>query len=146
MIFGSGIDLVKCERLLKWLKAPKMLERFFNAKELIALSENSSSAQKSAALQHYAARFAAKEAFSKALGTGLAFDLRDAFIQNNENGRPSLTLENSALNLLKKQCPNWQDAAIFVSLSHEKEYAMAQVIIEIQEANPIHNSNPKILR
>lgn len=130
MIFGTGIDLAKCSRLQKWLDEPKMIERFFNPKEFFA-GKIQTQAQKSAALQHYAARFAAKEAFSKALGTGLAFDLRDAFIVNQDGGRPALLLQNSALEQFKKNCPQWQSAKLFVSLSHEKEYAVAQVIIEV---------------
>ena len=139
MIFGIGIDIAKCARFEKWLDSPGMLERFFNAKEIpegAAQAANGaggtlSQAKKSVALQRLAARFAAKEAFSKALGCGLAFDLRDAYIENQEDGRPVLRLQNSALEALKKRCPQWEAAKIFVSLSHEKEYAVAQVIIEI---------------
>ncbi|MBR5966175.1 MAG: holo-ACP synthase [Treponema sp.] len=143
MIFGIGLDLAKCSRFEKWVKDPKMLERFFNPKEFFesrngsapASAEGPAVPQKQAALsaacQHYAARFAAKEAFSKALGTGLAFDLRDIYVQKEQSGKPNLVLKNSALEALKKACPSWQSAKIFVSLTHEKEYAAAQVIIEI---------------
>lgn len=134
MIFGIGLDLAKCSRFERWVKDPGMLERFFNSKEFFE-NRSGSKPQKeagiSAACQHYAARFAAKEAFSKALGTGLTFDLRDIYVQKEENGKPSLVLENSALEALKKACPQWQAAKIFVSLTHEKEMAAAQVIIEI---------------
>ena len=51
--------------------------------------------------------------------------------KTDESGKPSLILEKSALEALKKRCPQWEKAKIFVSLSHEKEYAAAQVIIEI---------------
>lgn len=132
MIFGIGIDIAKCSRFEKWLDSPGMVGRFFNAQEIVAQDkEAATSAQRSARLQHYAARFAAKEAFSKALGTGLLFDLRDAYVTNGADGQPILNLQNSALELFKKRCPDWQKAKIFVSLSHEKEYAAAQVIIEI---------------
>ena len=78
--------------------------------------------------QHYAVRFAAKEAFSKAMGTGISgFELKDVFVQNEESGKPYLVLENSAKKLFEEKCP---DAKIFLSLSHEKEYATANVIIE----------------
>lgn len=143
MIFGIGLDLAKCSRFEKWAKDPKMVERFFNPKEFFENRNESEPAgsaapaapQKasvlSAACQHYAARFAAKEAFSKALGTGLAFDLRDIYVQKEESGKPYLVLEKSALEALKKNCPQWESAKIFVSLTHEKEVAAAQVIIEI---------------
>ena len=130
MIFGVGIDLAKCSRFEKWIKKPGMTERFFNPKELWSVRSGAGGSL-SAQSQHYAARFAAKEAFSKALGTGLVFDLRDLYIEKDESGKPSLILEKSALEALKKRCPQWEKAKIFVSLSHEKEYAAAQVIIEI---------------
>lgn len=137
MIFGVGIDLAKCSRFEKWIQSPEMTERFFNTKELWQArsgqdkSQPSSPAKTSAASQHYAARFAAKEAFSKALGSGLVFDLRDLHIEKDANGKPALILEKTALEALKKRCPKWKKAKIFVSLTHEKEYAAAQVIIEI---------------
>ena len=133
MIFGIGIDIAKCSRFEKWLQNPEMLERFFNAKEFSKTdaAADLTEAQKSALLQHYAARFAAKEAFSKALGSGLVFDLRDVYVEKQENGRPLLSVQGSALEALKKYCPQWEGAKIFVSLSHEKEYAAAQVVIEI---------------
>lgn len=135
MIFGVGVDLAKCSRFEKWIQSPGMIERFFNPKELWSVRTNQSkpsdAAKTSAASQHYAARFAAKEAFSKALGTGLTFDLRDLYIKREESGKPALILEKTALEALKKHCPQWEKAKIFVSLSHEKEYAIAQVIIEI---------------
>ncbi len=131
MIFGIGIDLAKCSRFEKWLKKPEMLRRFFNQEEILSPSGPLTPPRISAALQHYAARFAAKEAFSKALGCGLAFDLRDLYVQNLPSGKPTLAVTGSALECLKKNCPQWQRAKIFVSLSHEKEFAAAQVAIEI---------------
>lgn len=131
MIFGAGLDLAKCSRFEKWVKTPGMLERFFNKKEIASLGEPLTPARLSAACQRYAARFAAKEAFSKALGTGITFDLRDIYVQNEESGKPVLILEKTAHEALKKACPQWESAKTFVSLTHEKEYAAAQVIIEI---------------
>jgi holo-[acyl-carrier protein] synthase len=136
MIFGVGVDLAKCSRFEKWVKSPEMIDRFFNPKELWQARAGSQAVPKSemglsAACQHYAARFAAKEAFSKALGTGVTFDLRDLWIKKDEKGKPSLCIEKSALETLKKACPQWEKARVHVSLSHEKEYAVAQVIIEL---------------
>ena len=82
----------------------------------------------SAVCQHYAVRFAAKEAFSKALGTGISgFNLKDVYITNDENGKPIINVQNSAEEILKNRCQNYK---LHVSLSHEKEYAIAYVIIE----------------
>ena len=123
MIFGLGVDIVDVSRLKKWVLNEEMINRFFNSKECKTFS----SVQKSC--EHYASRFAAKEAFSKALGTGLiGFDLKDVFIQNDENGKPFIILENSAKKILNEKCPN---AKVHVSLTNEKQFAVAFVIIEV---------------
>lgn len=122
MICGIGTDIAKVSRFEKWIKNPEMIDRFFNPKEKME------SGCESAICQHYAARFAAKEAFSKALGTGLVgFDLQDVYIVHDENGKPLLKIENKAEEIVNKMFGN---CIIHVSLSHEKEYAVAFVIIE----------------
>lgn len=144
MIFGTGIDLAKCSRFEKWVKSPNMIERFFNGREIIdnidiidnngredAKSGGITANRLSALCQHYAARFAAKEAFSKALGTGIVFDLRDVFVVNGASGKPELFVQGSALKAMRQACPDSDRARIFISISHEKEFAVAQVIIEI---------------
>ena len=131
MIFGIGTDIAKVSRFEKWIKNPEMFMRFFNGKEIA----DSKSSQ--ALCEHYAARFAAKEAFSKALGTGIsAFELKDVFITNDKNGKPLLNVEGKARNLLQeKVCAftgrSESSYSLHVSLSHEKEYAIAFVIIEV---------------
>ena len=122
MIFGIGTDIVDVSRMKKWVDSGSLIERFFNKKEC----KNFRSVSK--ACEYYANRFAAKEAFSKALGTGLSgFDLRDVFVLNDENGRPFVVLENSAEKIFKKMCGN---SKIHISLSNEKQFAVAYVIIE----------------
>ena len=122
MIGGIGTDITEVKRFEKWIKNPEMLQRFFNEKEM------SSAKSDSAKCQHYAARFAAKEAFSKALGTGITgFNLKDVYITNNSEGAPLLNIEGAALSLMKERFGNCR---AFVSLSHEKEYAIAYVILE----------------
>ncbi len=122
MIAGIGTDIAETGRFEKWIKNPEMLQRFFNEKEL------SNAASLSAKCQHYAARFAAKEAFSKALGTGITgFNLKEVYITNNSEGAPLLNVEGAAFSLLQER---YGKCNIFVSLSHEKEYALAFVIIE----------------
>ena len=125
MIFGIGTDITEVARFERWLANPSMIERFFNENELFT------GTNQSAACQHYAVRFAAKEAFSKALGTGLTgFDLRDVYIEKTDNGRPVLTVRKTAQEQLEKNCGRCK---LFVSLSHEKEYATAVVVIETGE-------------
>ena len=122
MICGIGTDIAQVSRFEKWVIKPEMLERFFNEKEMSTAKSVASKCQ------HYAARFAAKEAFSKALGTGISgFDLKDVYVTNNSEGAPVLNIEGAALSLMKE---HFGDCKTFVSLSHEKEYAVAFVIIE----------------
>ena len=122
MIAGIGTDIAEVRRFEKWVKNPQMLERFFNEKEL------SSAKSDAAKCQHYAVRFAAKEAFSKALGTGISgFGLKDVYITNDSEGKPLLNIEGAALSLMRERLG---DCKAFVSLSHEKEYALAFVVLE----------------
>lgn len=122
MVFGIGVDITAVKRFEKWVNSPDMIERFFNEKEI------KSGKSLSAVCQHYAVRFAAKEAFSKAIGTGISgFNLKDVYITNDEFGKPIINVQNSAKEILKNRCQNYK---LHVSLSHEKEYAIAYVIIE----------------
>ena len=124
MICGIGTDIAKVSRFEKWVKQPSMIERFFNEKERCKAGIKSDAAK----CEHYAARFAAKEAFSKALGTGISgFGLQEVYIINDENGKPELKVEGAALSLMKEK---FGECKVFVSLSHEKEFAVAFVIIE----------------
>ena len=76
MIAGIGTDIAEVKRFEKWVQNPEMLERFFNEKEM------SSAKSEAARCQHYAVRFAAKEAFSKALGTGISgFSLKEVSLR-----------------------------------------------------------------
>ena len=122
MIAGIGTDIAQVSRFEKWVKNPEMLQRFFNEKECGFTGSLASQCQ------HYAARFAAKEAFSKALGSGISgFNLKEVYITKNSEGKPLLNIEGAALELMKKR---FGDCKAFVSLSHEKEYALAFVILE----------------
>lgn len=123
MIYGIGVDIAKVSRFEKWLENPKMIERFFNDAEKVERGTPSFRCQ------HYASRFAAKEAFSKALGTGIVgFALTEVFVTNGKFGEPYINVMGSAKDLLESRCG--KDAKVFVSISHEKEYAVATVVIE----------------
>ena len=121
MICGIGTDISEVKRFQKWVDNSHIYKRFFNEKEIMEKGSNS------AKCQHYAARFAAKEAFSKALGTGIVFELKDVYITNDELGKPLLNVEGKAADILKDKFGNCN---LHISLSHEKEYAVAFVIIE----------------
>ena len=122
MIAGIGTDIAEVKRFERWIKNPEMLERFFNEKE------QSTATSEAARCQHYAVRFAAKEAFSKALGTGISgFNLKEVYITNNSEGKPLLNIEGKALALMKERLG---ECKALVSLSHEKEYAIAFVVLD----------------
>lgn len=122
MIAGIGTDIAEVKRFERWVKNPDMLKRFFHEKEM------SQAKSDLAKCQHYAVRFAAKEAFSKALGTGITgFNLKEVYITNNSEGAPLLNIEGAALSLMKERLG---ECKAFVSLSHEKDYAIAYVILE----------------
>ena len=125
MICGIGCDIAKIARFQSWLEKPEMIARFFNERELFP-GQHASLGRR---MEWYAARFAAIEAFAKALGTGFsAFKLADIYIEKNCDGQPFLRVTGGAREKLESLYG--RDTQIHVSLSHEKEYAVALVIIE----------------
>jgi holo-[acyl-carrier protein] synthase len=121
MIIGIGTDLVENRRLERWLSNPGLLAKYFTEAEL---SDVGSSSHPSASL---AARFAAKEAFGKALGTGLAgIRLGDIQVVNDRNGRPEIVLHGTALARFGAAGAS----RVHVSLTHERDNAVAVAIIE----------------
>ncbi|GHT70397.1 holo-[acyl-carrier-protein] synthase [Spirochaetia bacterium] len=122
MIVGIGIDVVHVPRLERWRTTPGLLERYFHEDELaLALSKGGG------AVLSLAARFAAKEAFGKALGTGLAgIVLKDIMVVNQHNGRPMVQVFNTALEALQKSGAN----RVHISLTHEQDKAIAMVVLE----------------
>ncbi|MCK9169030.1 MAG: holo-ACP synthase [Treponema sp.] len=124
MIYGIGTDITAVARFEKWIRNPSMIARFYNENETQKIGAESF------LCQHYAVRFAAKEAFAKALGTGIAgFELHDVYIANDKEGKPELHVQGTAAGMLEKRCG--KDAKLYVSLSHEREFAVAFVIIEV---------------
>ena len=118
MIRGVGTDIVEISRIEKSMNNSRFLEKNFTN------SENEYFKNKKMKPQSVAASFAAKEAFSKALGTGVTgFFLKDVEIMHRENGAPYIKLYNNA----KELCGNGK---IHLSLSHSKQYATAIVVIE----------------
>lgn len=122
MILGIGVDVVHVRRIAHWLTVDGLPQRFFHPDELTsALSRG-----QGAALS-LAARFAAKEAFGKAIGTGLrGIRLADIRVLNNHNGKPDMHLYGTALEKFKALgC-----STIHLSLTHESDNAIAMVVLE----------------
>ncbi len=122
MILGIGIDVVHIDRMRRWERVPGLFERFFDPFELEAARRRGH-----AAVMSLAARFAAKEAFGKALGTGLTgIRLKDIQVLNNHNGRPDIILSGTA----KRAFDTIGGTRVLVSLTHEHDNAIAMVVIE----------------
>lgn len=122
MILGLGIDLVQVSRFDHWLSRPGLLERYFYPDEINDIRNKGSEAVLS-----LAGRFAAKEAFGKALGTGLRkLALRDIQVINDKMGKPDIRLHKTAEQLFQEN----GGERILLSLSHERDQAVAIVIIE----------------
>lgn len=118
MIIGNGIDIVELERISMLLeRQPRFIMRILTANEQRSYAQLS----KRRKVEYVGGRFAAKEAFAKAYGTGIGSEIsfQDIEINNNENGKPMLT------------CTKLKEAReVHVSVSHSKHYAIANVIIE----------------
>jgi holo-[acyl-carrier protein] synthase len=122
MIMGIGVDVVHVQRMERWCKTQGLLARYFHPDELSAALSRGSGAELS-----LAARFAAKEAFGKALGTGLAgIVLKDIMVINWHNGRPEIQVQGTALKALKRSGAN----RVHLSLTHERDNAIAMVVLE----------------
>jgi holo-[acyl-carrier protein] synthase len=122
MILGVGIDAVRIDRLKEWESKPNVLDRFFHPRELEQILKRGKGS-----LQSLAARFAAKEAYGKALGTGLkGVSLREIRIDTDDLGKPHLLVYGKAKNQLEALGGKY----LFVSLTHETEHAIAVVVIE----------------
>jgi holo-[acyl-carrier protein] synthase len=114
MIVGIGIDIVEIERVKKTMeRQPRFVDRILTVRER-ELFDSVSGRQ----VEFLAGRFAAKEAYAKATGTGIGGKLswKDIEVMPDEVGKPVINSE-----------PSWTP---FVSISHSKDYAVAQVILE----------------
>lgn len=124
MIIGCGIDLVKIERIEKIIKrwGDNLTSRMFTL-----LEREYCKKRKSNKYQSYAGKFAAKEALLKALGLGLiGVNWTEIEISNNELGQPIIKTSGK-LNIIvsKKGVSKY-----FLTISHTKDYAVAEVILE----------------
>ena len=125
-IFGIGTDIVNIKRIKKILKNNGT--RFKN--KIFSESEINYCEKKRDPCPFYAKRFAAKEAFSKALGTGIrkGINLKNIIIFNDVYGKPKIKLKGSTYNYLKKKVKS-KKYNIHLSLSDDEPWAQATVII-----------------
>lgn len=123
MIVGIGVDIAEVDRITRSVSDGD----HFKKRVFTEVEQNYCDGLKNFG-QSYAARYAAKEAFFKAIGTGWRGDLKftDAEVINNELGKPSLVLNGEA----KRICDEMGVVSVHISLSHTKESAIAYVILE----------------
>ncbi|MGB9476327.1 MAG: holo-ACP synthase [Candidatus Udaeobacter sp.] len=123
-VIGTGVDLVECARIQRSVDrfGDRFLRRVFTDGEI-----NYSMSMKFPA-RHLAARFAAKEAASKAFGTGIgkAMGWRDLDIQKKPSGEPFLVLSGPAQELAEQRGVT----ATLVTLSHTEHHAIASVVLQ----------------
>ena len=124
-IIGIGVDIVNNSRLKKLVKSKKFIQRVFT------YNEQKKSIKLKNKINYFSKRFAAKEAFSKATGFGISRNLhfKNIEIKNNKKGKPSIILNKSTVIYLNKKF-NVKSFKTNLSLSDEKKYSIAYVVIE----------------
>jgi holo-[acyl-carrier protein] synthase len=125
-IYGIGTDVVNINRIKKSLKNKKFISRLFNKDEIKKCNTQINKAN------CYAKRFAAKEAFSKAIGTGISrgINFDEIIVYNIKSGKPGIKLLGNTKKIVNKII-NKKKINIFLSLSDDKPFAVATVVISI---------------
>ena len=128
MILGIGNDIIDIRRIEKTIA--KHGQRFVN--RIYTDVEKRKSERRAQRIPSYAKRFAAKEACSKALGTGLSNGVywRDMGVVNLPSGKPTMQLTNGAAAQLARMVPEGKQAVVHLTMTDEYPYAQAIVIIE----------------
>ncbi|MEO0818972.1 MAG: holo-ACP synthase [Pseudomonadota bacterium] len=128
MIIGTGIDIADIRRIDRTLErfGRRFLDRVFTE------IEQAKSEPRRARAASYAKRWAAKEACSKALGSGIRMGVnwREMEVVNLETGQPTLRLHGGAAERLARLTPSGHEARLFVTITDDHPYAQASVLIE----------------
>ena len=125
-LFGVVTDIIRVNRLKKSLKKKLFLSRVFNNEEISKCKRTKKNSN------CFAKRFAAKEAFSKALGTGISkgISFNEIVVLNEKSGKPYIKLVNKTKKIVEKKL-NKKNFKISLSIADEKDYAVAFVTISI---------------
>ena len=128
-ILGIGVDIVENKRLKKSIKNKSFLLRLFTFLEI----KNSKLIKDKSV--YFSKKFAAKESFSKALGTGFrkGLNFKDIEILNDDLGKPYISLNNKTKKIVSKVL-KVKNFDLFLSISDEKEYSIAFTIIQRKNA------------
>ncbi len=124
-LIGIGVDITKNSRIKKMLKNRQFINRIFSKHEII------SSRKKFDKISFFAKRFAAKEAFSKSLGTGISCSLnfKDIIVKNDKSGKPFFEINKKIKAIIYKKYKT-KKFNFFLSISDEKNYSVAFVIFQ----------------
>ena len=125
-IYGIGTDIANINRIKKSLKNKNFIDRLFSKNEVKKCNNQINKAN------CYAKRFAAKEAFSKAMGTGISkgINFNEIIVHNIKSGKPNIKLLGNTKKTVNKIL-NKKKFNIFLSLSDDKPFAVATVVISI---------------
>ena len=124
-VIGTGVDIIENSRIKKSILNKSFLYRVFTNEEIL-ISKNKKNKS-----SYFAKRFAAKEAFSKSLGTGFRddFNFKDISVINDKLGKPSFFISKKIKNMIKKKF-KIRKFNFFLSISDEEKYSMAFVILQ----------------
>ena len=124
-ILGIGVDIIENSRISNSLKNSLFIKRIFSNSEILKAKNVKNKKN------YYSKRFAAKEAFVKSIGTGLRNNLnfKDISIINNKLGKPSFVITDKIKKIVKRQFKTSQ-FNFFLSISDEKKYSVAYVILQ----------------
>ena len=122
-IFGIGSDIIEIIRLKRAFKNKNFKKKIFSDNEIKEIDKRSNK------ISGYAKRFAAKEAFSKALGTGVSagISFKEISINNDKKGKPYIVLHGKTKSIVQQKIKKRYRS--FLTLSDEKKFALATVII-----------------
>tara|TARA_Y100000590_G_scaffold467971_1_gene648818 strand:+ start:735 stop:1124 length:390 start_codon:yes stop_codon:yes gene_type:complete len=124
LILGNGVDIVENSRIKKLISNKKFINRIYTNSEIQDSKKNKNTTK------YFAKRFAAKEAFVKAIGTGFrkGINFNDISVKSRYLGKPEIFLSNKIKKKIKKKF-KLKKFKIFLSLSDENKYSIAYVII-----------------
>ena len=121
MIVGIGNDIIEIERVEKSISKEGFIAKVYTQREIENIVKRGNRAET------YAGIFSAKEAISKAIGTGVReFALTDLEILNDDLGKPYVIVSNKLNKIIQRKKENYQ---IEIAISHSKKYATAMAII-----------------
>ena len=125
-LFGVGTDIIQVNRLKKSLNKKPFLSRIYSKEEILKCKRSKVNSN------CFAKRFAAKEAFSKALGTGISkgISFNEIIILNEKSGKPYIKLINKTKKIVERKLKK-KIYKISLSIADEKDYAVAFVTISI---------------